>query len=180
MTKNATGKEVETGSAASGVLDLLEIGSGTSSTGLDSALPVSPIHSESEPSASNATISTPSTSPTTPAASTMTSMTPAASANNTNGAATAPISQVPTSSMSTKEGQQDPGLDAPMEVDGNDKAAGPVIAPPGWLAKMSMPDYLRGITKDKAWQELVSSLFRFESLNTTTGVSPYLKLNTMQ
>ena len=173
VTKNATGKEVETGSADSGACDLSEIGSGTSSTGLDSTLPVSPIHSEWEPSASNAMISTPSTSPMTPAASTMTSVTPAASANNVNGAATAPVSQVPASSMLTKEGQQDPGSDAP-------KAAGPMIAPPGWLAKMRMPDYLCGITKEKAWQELVSSLFRFESLNTTMGVSPYLKLNTMQ
>ena len=79
-----------------------------------------------------------------------------------------------------QEGQQDSGLDAPMEVDGNNEAAGAVIAPPAWLAKTNMPEYLCGITNDKAWQELVSSLYRFESLNTTAGVSPCRKLIAIQ
>ena len=135
--------------------------------------PMTPMALISTPSRSPTTptalIATTSTSPTTPTAS---MMTPAALDNHVNGAVSAPISQLLASSVFAQEGQQDSGLDAPMEVDGNNEAAGAVIAPPAWLAKTNMPEYLRGITNDKAWQELVSSLYQFESLNTTTGVSP--------
>jgi hypothetical protein len=41
---------------------------------------------------------------------------------------------------------------------------------PSWLSRNSMLDYLRHISEDKAWQQLVSSLVRFETVNTTTGV----------
>ena len=58
-----------------------------------------------------------------------------------------------------------------MDVDVDDEdAPDSAMAPPTWLRDSKMPDYLRGISKEKAWQELITSLFVFEALNTTTGV----------
>ena len=42
--------------------------------------------------------------------------------------------------------------------------------PPTWLHDSTMPDYLHGILKEKAWQNLITSLFMFKALNMTTVV----------
>ena len=42
---------------------------------------------------------------------------------------------------------------------------------PAWLIKTGMLDYLHGILQEKAWQDLVETLIKFEMVNTTTGVS---------
>lgn len=42
---------------------------------------------------------------------------------------------------------------------------------PAWLIKSGMLDYLHGISQEKAWQDLVATLIKFEIVNTTTGVS---------
>lgn len=58
-----------------------------------------------------------------------------------------------------------------MDVDGNiGDTANTAASPPPWLQNLHMSDYLRGVSKEKAWQELVTSLFMFEALNPTTGV----------
>jgi hypothetical protein len=41
---------------------------------------------------------------------------------------------------------------------------------PSWLSRNSMLDYLHCILENKAWQQLVSLLVRFETVNTMTGV----------
>jgi hypothetical protein len=45
---------------------------------------------------------------------------------------------------------------------------------PAWLTASGMLDYLRGISEEKAWQDLISSFLKFEIENTTTGVSNYV------
>ena len=58
-----------------------------------------------------------------------------------------------------------------MDVDGNvGDTANTAASPPAWLQNLHMSDYLRGVSKEKACQELVTSLFMFEALNPTTGV----------
>ena len=83
------------------------------------------------------------------------------------------LSQVHTAPAAADDDAQHSDLGAPMNVDGDDVASLVVVNPPTWLVNTSMPGYLRGISKDRAWQELINSLFRLESLNTTTGVSTY-------
>ena len=41
---------------------------------------------------------------------------------------------------------------------------------PVWLTRNGMLGYLRGISGKKAWQQLLSSFFKFEIANTTNGV----------
>ncbi|EDR03936.1 uncharacterized protein LACBIDRAFT_306627 [Laccaria bicolor S238N-H82] len=41
---------------------------------------------------------------------------------------------------------------------------------PAWLHNVNMSDYLHGVSKEKAWQDLITSLFKFKALNPTTGV----------
>lgn len=41
---------------------------------------------------------------------------------------------------------------------------------PAWLTGNGMLGYLRGISAEKAWQQLISSFFKFEMANTITGV----------
>jgi hypothetical protein len=43
---------------------------------------------------------------------------------------------------------------------------------PAWLT--ARLDYLRGISEEKAWQDLIASFLKFEMENTTTGVRTYL------
>ncbi|KIJ90795.1 hypothetical protein K443DRAFT_135619 [Laccaria amethystina LaAM-08-1] len=64
------------------------------------------------------------------------------------------------------------GTATQMDVDGDDDAPDSTMALPTWLRNSKMPDYLRGVSKEKAWQELVTSLFMFEAVNTTTGNLP--------
>ena len=45
---------------------------------------------------------------------------------------------------------------------------------PAWLIKTAMLDYLHGISQEKAWQDLVTTLMKFEIVNTMTGVSTVL------
>jgi len=83
----------------------------------------------------------------------------------------APSSQVHTAPTTADDGKQDTDLEVPMDVDSDDVASRLAVDPPAWLVNTSMPGYLRGTSKDKAWQELINSLFRLEGLNTITGVS---------
>ena len=58
-----------------------------------------------------------------------------------------------------------------MDIDGNvGDTANTVASLPAWLQNLHMSDYLHGVSKEKAWQELVTSLFMFEALNPTTSV----------
>lgn len=70
-----------------------------------------------------------------------------------------------------------------MDVDSdvnNEKAARSVVPAydksvlPAWLIKNRMLDYLHGISQEKAWQDLITTLVRFEIVNTMTGVSTHL------
>jgi len=58
-----------------------------------------------------------------------------------------------------------------MDVDSDDEdAPDSATMPPTWLRNSIMDDYLHVVSKEKGWQELVTSLFVFEALNTTNGV----------
>lgn len=70
-----------------------------------------------------------------------------------------------------------------MDVDSdvNDEKAARSVVPaydksvlPAWLIKNGMLDYLHGISQEKAWQDLITTLVRFEIVNTMTGVSTHL------
>lgn len=63
------------------------------------------------------------------------------------------------------------GTASQMDVDGNvGDITETAASPPAWLRNAHMSDYLWGVLKEKAWQELVTSLFMFEALNPATGV----------
>lgn len=49
---------------------------------------------------------------------------------------------------------------------------------PAWLIKTRMLDYLHGISQEKAWQDLITTLIKFEMVNTMTCVStnPFIVL----
>jgi len=59
----------------------------------------------------------------------------------------------------------DPGTAIPMTVNSIDTSN-----LPAWLTGNSMLDYLHGILKESAWQNLVTSLLKFEMENKITGV----------
>ena len=66
----------------------------------------------------------------------------------------------------------DPGTAVPMSVD---QAEVPVDSIdtcnlPAWLTGNGMLDYLHGVSKESAWQNLVTSLLKFEMENKITGV----------
>jgi hypothetical protein len=83
--------------------------------------------------------------------------------NNVEGSVSLPASTSPGS---------DPGTAVSMSVD---QAEVPVESIdtsnlPAWLTGSGMLDYLRGVSKESAWQNLVTSLLRFETENKITGV----------
>jgi hypothetical protein len=45
-----------------------------------------------------------------------------------------------------------------------------VVAAPAWLTKLGMDDYFQECSDEKAWRDLVQSLYRFEQGNTINGV----------
>ena len=71
--------------------------------------------------------------------------------------------------IKNSKGGTDTAAQIDVDIDDED-VLDSATEPPTWLRDSAMPDYLRGISKEKAWQELITSLFVFEALNTTTGV----------
>ena len=69
---------------------------------------------------------------------------------------------------------------APMQVDEENRQKGKlssvdmaVVAPPAWLVTLNMHVYLQGCSDAMAWQGLIGSLYKFEKLNTISGVCCY-------
>ncbi|KDR76584.1 hypothetical protein GALMADRAFT_1328474, partial [Galerina marginata CBS 339.88] len=128
----------------------------------------------------------PSTKPHSPASTTSTPIT-LGSLPSDQDVVAAPVSQPPTASTVikesehssdlgaatdlTKESEHSSDLGAAMDVDGDSNAADVAVAPT-WLGTSGMPDYLRDTSKERAWQDLINALFRFEALNSTTGNLP--------
>ena len=68
----------------------------------------------------------------------------------------------------------------PMQVDGENRQKGEsssvdmaVVALPAWLVTLNMHVYLQGSSDVTAWQGLIGSLYKFEKLNTISGVRCY-------
>jgi len=68
----------------------------------------------------------------------------------------------------------------PMQVDGENQQKGEsssvdvaVVAPPAWLVTINMHVYLQASSDATAWQGLIGSLYKFEKLNTISGVRRY-------
>jgi hypothetical protein len=99
----------------------------------------------------------------------------------------------PVASASAAEPTSDPmevdrvkGKEAPMEVDhkkgkkahnkkGEESHMSSstnvaVVAAPAWLTKLGMDDYFQECSNEKAWRDLVQSLYRFEDGNSINGV----------
>lgn len=66
----------------------------------------------------------------------------------------------------------DPETAIPMSVDQAEVPVDSIDTSnlPGWLTGNGMLDYLRGVSKENAWQNLVTSLLKFEMENKITGV----------
>ena len=69
---------------------------------------------------------------------------------------------------------------APMQVDEENRQKGKlssvhvaVVALPAWLLTLNMHVYLQGCSDATAWQGLIGSLYKFEKLNTISGVHCY-------
>ena len=110
----------------------------------------------------------PPTAITLPASSTMIAL-PASTATNNPESMDVDASSNGTDSSSNPD---------PMQVDEEKRAESPVtsstsavaVGPPTWLAALQMDAYLQECSDLKAWQQLVTSLYKFENLNTVNRV----------